>query len=837
MKLRLLLCASTAAGLVGTTPVAAQTTPTSPPAGADATQPVPTDADTAAVGASPTGAVQEVIVTAEHRVASIQKTAMNISAVSGAALVDQGVHNIGDLSTDVPGLYMSPQTNYIGLYGTASGSGTPWADTVMSFNYGGVPLNRPVDTGATMYDLDRVEVLKGPQGTLYGRNSTVGAVNLVLAQPTDQYSSDVSASLGNYDAVQAQGDVNLPLSDTLAARVAFEVNRHDGYLSSGYDDANDYGVRGSLLWKPNDKFSLLLWTDTYVNRSKGPESVLEYYFAGQRWINPSNPWQDLSPAGTCRNQVLCPSYALTSVGGVNEQPNQAQGPSGNGFTDLTPTGLAHLSQVVPDGAYDQDQNIYTAEMNWHTGVGLATVIGSFVHSYSYTQSSGDGLFLQNLTKANQETMEARLASEGSSPLQWVTGVFLFNENTFAWQEGIQPGGGNTEYSPNLNDQSYAAFGDITYSVTRRFRLLGGLRYTYEEKTQDGYNITPGLAATGAVSVATLEKDGLTCYLGSNTPATYANVQNKINLPFIGYFNYPSNICVIPNGGDLIVKKLNWKAGAEFDVNPTSMLYFTAKTGFRSGGFGPGTQNTYLPEEVTDFELGSKNRFFDGRLQANASAFYWEYDNQQLSELQQFYVNGLPVGQFSYPTNINGNLYGTELALEAMPTLEDHLSFDVLWARGKLDKTPFLVNSAGVLAPETNVDRPNLPEWTLTFGYDHLFDLGDAGTLDPGLQVHYASTTILTLYTPGDLVPGDIQPAYALLNLYATYKPRGAHWQLEGFIDNVANTPVAYSGANAPIFFRPTVSSYTTVAGATSADVRVVPLMAPRTFGIRLKAHF
>lgn len=839
MKFKRTLCVSTAIiGLVGAGHAFAAT--------AQAAASAPSAAAPGSAGAvatDQTAAVPEVIVTAERHTSTVQKTAMNIAVVTPDTLAREQVHNVVDLETLVPtlNLVVATPNAALGLYGFGAGTQNPYQEPAMAFDYGGVYLERQTSATSSMYDLERVEVLKGPQGTLYGRNATVGVVNLVPAQPTDQYEGYVNVTGGNYDTIDTQGAVNLPLSDTLSARVAFQTTRHDGYLTSGYDDANNYGGRLSFLWKPNDNVSLLVWGDAYVDRSKGPTSILTYYIGNQRFINPSNPWQDLGPAGSCSNQIYCPSLAETGAGGINIQPNSAGGAKANGFLDTSPTGLAHLSVEGDDGYDHSAQYIYAAELNVHTGIGLVTVIGSGVKTNINYFAYSDGLVNGQTTDANQLSLEARLSSEGDKRLKWVVGTFLYGENDFTWQENLTISGSNLQYIPHLDDRNYAFFGDTTYSVTHRIRLLAGIRYTNELKTQDGYSIASGLAATGSgPTVATLEGYGLTCYLGSNTPSNYADIANAINrsmYPVLGDFHYPSNICFIPNAAHLQNSNVSWKAGIEGDITSNSMLYFTAKTGFRSGGFAQGENNTYKPEELTSYEVGSRNRFFDGKLQVNATGFYWDYKDQQIVELQQYYYNALPVGQAGYPSNISGNLYGAELNVQAAVTPWDTVTLDGAWTKGKLDKTPPLVASNGTLQPLYNVDRPGLPEDVLTAIYNHTFVLPNDAKLDASVQTHYESRTILALAAPGDLVPGDIRDPFWDTDISLTYHSPDHKWELEGWVKNVTNVPIVGINAAAPSFYRPNTTLFTVVNGAPTPDVRGVTIAPPRTFGFTLTDHF
>ncbi|PZU10992.1 TonB-dependent receptor [Sphingomonas sp.] len=800
-----LLAASALGALfLSLTPVAAQSAQAGPQTGSST--------------AEPEGGIAEIVVTAERRSASTQKTALTITAISGADLQKAGVVDSRTLLDSIPGLKLTVANPnaYIGLYGLASGSGSQYSDAIMGFNYGGVPLARQTSASSAYYDVERVEVLKGPQGTLYGRNATVGAINIIPTRPKDRFEGGATLTLGNYSTVNSQGYINTPITDTLAGRVAFQTTRHDGYFTNGYDDANNYGARVSLLYKPSSDFSILLFGDGFWNRSKGPYSTFTYWLSPtQKWIDPSNPWFGLGAAGTCTNQLLCPSFASTSVGGVNAVSNPA------GFTNTGANGYGNISLVGQDGFNNADQYILSTEINWNTPIGTLTVQPSYVHTKINYRTYSNGLLFLNNTKSDQESLEMRLASNGNGPFRWVIGTFLFHEDQNAFQNNLQSTGYAILSTPKLTDSNYAGFADATYALTDRFRLTGGIRFTRETKSQNGYTVASGLSAA---SVATIQAAGGVCTLVASplTPVLYQ-----------GVYYMPTNFCEVPNGGRYEKNNVSWKAGVEFDPRPGSMLYANVKTGFRAGGFTVGTQNSYKPEMLTAYEIGSKNRFLGGKLQINLSGFYWKYKNQQISQLQLYYLNGIAIGQTSFPSNFDGNLYGGELSIDTLVTPNDRISGDILYARGKYDSTPPVatVNTAA-LVPQYDLRRINLPRWSITGSYDHTFHLQSGAAVIAAAHSHFESSTPLRIIDPALLTPGDMRGAYAKLDLDLTYRAPGDQWSIQLFVRNVTNKAVVGVGSSGqtalPTFFR---------SSADPLNQRSATLDPPRTFGATISAKF
>lgn len=775
------------------------------------------DAAPAADAASDTTGLNEIVVTAEHRSLSVQKSPLNISVVGAEELAKSGTGSSRELLDAIPGLKLTVgnNNNYVGLYGLGSGGGTQWTDAVMTFNYGGVPLARQVALSSAYYDLERVEVVKGPQGTLYGRNATVGAINVVLARPKHDYEGGMTVAVGNYHAINANGFINAPVTDKIAARVAFQTTNHDGYYSNGYDDAKNYGVRGSLLLEPTDRLSILLMADGFFNRQKGNFSTWRYYLSPtQEWINPKDPWDTIgAPGAGCTSQLLCPTFASTTVGGVNAQTPVS------GFASTNPNAYQNVPVAGNDGYVRVNQLLYSGELGYEFDFAKLTAQFAHVDTHIDFKNYTNGLVQTNLTDSYQNSFEVRLVSNGDGPLKWVLGGFFFYETQDAFLTNLQSTGYAVLATPDLTDRNVAGFADLTYSITDSIRLTGGIRYTKEKKTQNGYTIATGLTAA---QVTTIAGAGGSCISGG-TPTAPTLYQGLY---------YTSNICIVPNGGKYDRGLASWKIGAEADIGPNSMLYGSVRNGFRAGGFTAGTQNVYKPERLTAFEIGSKNRFLDRRLQVNLSAFYWKYKDQQLNQLQPYFLNGIAIGQTSWPFNTNGDLYGAELDVQALVTPRDRITGDLLFAKGKYDKTPTITASNGVNQSLTNANRVNLPKWTLTAGYDHTFPLANDGTVVAGVRTHVESSALMRLNDAASLRPGDYRDPYAKFDLDLTYRAPGDTWSIQAFMKNVTNKAVVGVGSSGQV-----AAGVWYKVSTNPADFRSASLDPPRTYGLRATAKF
>lgn len=760
--------------------------------------------------------INDIVVTAERREMSLQKTALNITAVTGEDLTARGITSARELLDSVAGLKLTVANpnNYIGLYGTGSAGGSQYGDAVMSFNYGGISLARQIAASSSYYDLERVEVLKGPQGTLYGRNATVGAINVIPARPKDEFSASLSATYGTYNTLLTTGHLNVPLGEGVAARIAFQTTRHDGYYNNGYDDAENYGGRASIKAELSDNLDVLVWGDVYLNRSKGPFTTFRYYTsATQEFIDPNDPWVGLTAPGTCSNQLYCPTFAAASVGGVNTVGNPL------GFTNLTAQGYGSVPVVGTDGYVKNDQIIVGSEANLHTAIGTFTAVLGYVKTKIDYRTYSNGLRFDNKSDVDQFTAELRLASDGSGPLKYVLGGYYANENQDAFQNNLQSSGYALLVTPNLKAASVAAFGELTYSLMDTMRLTGGVRYTHDTKSQDGYTTASGLTAA---NMTTITSAGGTCTAVAS-PAAPVLFQNT--------YYFPSNFCVVANSGNYKDNKVTWKVGFEFDFAPDAMFYSSIRTGYRAGGFTVATGNTYRPERLLAYETGIRSRFFDRMVQLNLTGFYWSYRDQQVSQLQLYYLNGIAIGQTSFPSNFNGNLYGAEMDLQFAPTKADRLSVNVLWAKGKYDTTPPVatVNTAA-LVPQYNLPRNNLPEWVINASYSHKFEFGNGASITPAARLHYESRAVLRIIDPALLTPGEIRNPYAKLDFDLTYNSPDERYSVQLFVKNATDKAVVGVGSGGqvalPTFFR-----------TTNGAIRSATLDPPRTFGVRATAKF
>lgn len=749
----------------------------------------------AAPEAASAGGIQEVIVTAERRTTSAQKTALSLVVVSGDELAGKGIASAKDLINATPGLAITSATpnSNLSLRGVGSGGGNSYSDPTVAFNLGGVNIARQFTTQASFYDLERIELLMGPQGTLYGRNATVGALNVIPNRPAFRHEAAIGVEFGNYKSFTTNGMINMPLNeDTAALRLAFKTTKHDGYLSNGYNDADNQAARASLLIKPRADMNVLFSADYFHDGAKGPSTVFMHSTTdGNTWVNASNPWQGYSVAG-CGNVALCPTFGSTSLAPSTVLPS-----------------VAAKSVVGNDGYTDNNQLVLKADLDWNLNGATLTLLPAYVKSGIHFNAYGQGFQQVVDNDVTQSSFEARLASDGKGPLKWIAGAYYFTESQDSTGRFLEANGYQVIRNPNLDDTSRAIFGQGSYAVTDSLRFSLGLRHTKEKKTQDGFLLLDGVACSAAA-------------LAGGASVVAPNVDQ------------PVGGCSIPNAGELNFSSTNYKVGVEFDLAPRSMLYANVGTGFKAGGFWPGTApNTYKPESLKAYTIGSKNRFLNNTLQANFELFYWDYKDQQIS----VFTGINPAGQTARPFNVDGYVRGLQTNLTYRLTPDDSITLDLLNSQGRYKAFPLGTN---VLAQTVNnyaVDMPrlNTPKTSVTLGYEHVWDIGDA-SVTLAARSHYESSRVLSALAvtgqPGQVLtlPGAVQPSYHVSNLNLTYiEPKG-RWRVSAYVDNIEDRAVVYTGTagtiSRGILYRP-----------ANTNALYAALNAPRTFGLRFNSKF
>lgn len=389
--------------------------------------------------------LQEVVVTAQKRTENVQKVPAAVTPVSGDTLVSQGITDVRGLGQLVPGINLGQDYIYtqVDIRGVGANNDAPALDPAVAFNIDGVYQARDYGTYGSFYDIDRVEVLRGPQGTLYGRNATGGSINVITNKPVEgQFAAASEADFDNYFSHRVFAMVNLPATDDLAVRLAGQYLQHDGYLTSGFNDEDSNAARLQALYKPSSDLSLLVAGDYFQDHNLGAHTVI-----GLPFLEPNNPWYD--PATTAGAFSDFDSYSMHS------------------------------------------------QLDWTFSGMTLTEIPAFKHVGINSTDPVVGVYATTESTDKSYSNELRLASAAgvAQPLTWVSGLYFFKETDYYYSNYFSPYFSSVTTNPDIAEKSWALFGQATYAVLEHLRVTGGVRYSDDSKTAIGQDqvFIPGLS--------------------------------------------------------------------------------------------------------------------------------------------------------------------------------------------------------------------------------------------------------------------------------------------------------------------------------------------------------
>jgi outer membrane receptor protein involved in Fe transport len=649
----------------------------------------------AEAAAAPAGAasVSEVIVTAQKRQENIQNVGMSIQAASGDRLTKLGVTDTASLQKIVPGFLFTP-TYYGTLVYTIRGVG--FQDTslagspTVSVYLDEAPLPFAALTNGASLDLQRVEVLKGPQGTLFGNNATGGAINYIANKPTDTFQAGGNFSYGRFSDTKFDAYISGPLMEGLDARLAVQTH-NSGAWQNGYGPQEGQRIGGadflngriSLLWKPNDKFKALLTVNGWQDKSYNQMGQLY----GLAELSPIAPL-----AQSIINYPLAP-HTPEAAGWnqcVNVDPFDPIAGQEGGSQWLTPAGVLESqgpgSTVQAGGqpthctAPRNNNTYYSGSLRMDYDVGSDVVLTSLTEYQKFNRSAGidgSGMPIQDYQsyqrgKITSVYQELRVSGKWWGKGNWIVGanyeydhtwdsflqtynastasptLFAYNSDYFGNLAGGSPnlpvlatedGGllafalGPTKPSNEQTTHTYAIYASGEYPILQNLDLLAGIRFTQENKHgavcgDDGGDGSWSLIAYNLQKVF-LAGAGLDTDLAKlSPPGTCATV------------GFPENNFNSPTGGALIASDLNqnnvsWRVGLNYKLTPNNLLYFNVSKGYKGGSYPTVAMSTWtqahpvVQEGLLAYEGGFKSTLFDHQLTINGAGFYYDYTDKQI----------------------------------------------------------------------------------------------------------------------------------------------------------------------------------------------------------------
>lgn len=732
-----------------------------------------------------------VTVTAQNRAEDVQNVPIAINVIGGDALREAGVVDLQDLATIAPQVQIVSDTNItrVTIRGVGTNSNDEAQDSSVAINIDGEYMNRPNVLNASLFDIERVEVLRGPQGTLYGRNATGGAINFITRKPGDEFSFNGSVSYGSFEQLNIEAGMDIPLGDKMAIRVAATDVSNDGTVYHPNIDERsnnqDYSAaRLSLRIDPTEKLSLYAAVDYVdVDQKSNNQAFVNFNATGfsaddgTGKCNTAAGWVEIAPL----------------VPGVQCEPRNTNFLAGQDREEYPAVFAGVLSiqseQVAVRGGASYDFGPVT--LNYRIGHRDTSSPTNIPLSPAYT-------FLGFVDDTKTTSQELRLNSNNSDGIIWQGGVFLFSEelerDRGLFLPFIGPKGGFINYFvPSVESDSWAVFGQADVPVSENLTAVVGARYTSDERSAiyRNYGFNPN---TGPVQL-------------SQDP-------NR-------------NPSILDLGSE--DEQFTWLLGMNYQPNADQLLYGKVSTGFKAGGFD--SVGTYAPETVTAFEVGSKNRLADGRYLLNVTGFYYDYSDLQVGVLLDSAL-GNQIFNVGAAT-----IWGVEADFNVDITDHDRLFISANYLNAEYDDFLAAVpvqclgcslNAVADLDGDStngSVTQPNLagntpprsPEWIISAGYDHDWDLGSGRMLTASVSTTYKSEYFNTVFNYND----GRQDAYTATDIYLTYDS-GKAWSASVYGRNLEDE-------------RPL--TYASFTSAGPDDIFNWQFGMPRTFGVRLAVEY
>ncbi|MEH6584160.1 MAG: TonB-dependent receptor [Halioglobus sp.] len=598
--------------------------------------------------------LEEVIVTAQKKEESLQTVAIAVSAFSAETFNNAGMLKVEDLTRLTPGFSISvynpvsPQPYIRGIGSNPSDAGS---DASIGIFVDEVYAGRAGGYSADMFDIERVEVLRGPQGTLYGRNVPGGAINVISKRPTQELEGFIELTGGDYDLRAAKGAISGPFSDSVAGRLAFSTRKRDGHIENvvtGNDlgDEDNVSFRGRLDFDLSETFSLQLIAENSEDDLLGPAA---------------------------RNYEGISSTLLLEGLGV-------------GFLAPVepPTSPAiDTVELAVDGFAEREMEGYSMKMDWELGaMTLTSITGYRKSDYAFEDDLlgiAIPLFLNSAEESSDQISQEFRLSSSSERLEWTAGLYYLEEDVERlefWDIsyldpifGLDLIGQTAAvgYDQENKTTSYAVFGQLTYSFTDRLDLTLGGRYSQDKKD---FSLTTSGTEIGFVLLTPDPETGVASPFSASDDETWSNFTPKIAL--------------------------------EFAASDALFFYGSYARGFKSGGYNglatdSGKASTPFDEEQADsYELGMKSDFMDNRVRLNAALYYTDY-----ADMQVFFTNPGGLG-LNIDNAAEATIQGIELELFLSPI--DGLDISATYAYldtevDEFDDKPEVVGNQLARSPE------------------------------------------------------------------------------------------------------------------------------------------
>ena len=732
-----------------------------------------TEIDNAALQEATASDPGDIVVTAQFRGQRVQDTPIAITAVGEAMIREKGLDRITDITNTAPNVVMKPSGSIYGPAATLFIRGVGQMDSSFAVDpgvglyvddvYRGITFGSLLD----LLDLDRVEILRGPQGTLAGKNSIGGAVKLFTRAPQGDGSGYIEATTGSFGRidVKAAADISL-VPDTLFARISGVTRHRDGYLKrldyncmnpggtqaptasateadcvAGREGGQDYTAgRLALRWIASDRVEVNLAASRLVDDSEPTATKLIAL----------NPPATYTPGFPDRSVFITPADSYTNYSSYQIQ----------GFTDpASQLGLPGTG-THPATAFPTNNRIRAWDVSGTIDVELSDTLSlKSITGYQYTDgrysTDADATPIgisgsMNRQRYRQFTQELRLNGSIGSVLDWTAGGYYFSGKGYIYTLNfIAPGLPNQtvnvadDYIPTT---SKSLFVHAVWHVTDRLNLTGGLRYTDDEKSYRFQRLNPFVPDAPAY--------------------TAAGRINGLESTFKG-------------------DRLDYRINADYKLTDDILAYAQFSTGYRGGGVNPRPfiveqAVPFNPETLDAYEIGLKTDLFDRRLRLNVAAFINNYKNMIFSNTAPTIVDGVVLSPVNgTPVNAgDGRFKGVELEASLRPidglTIDGNVSY--------LDFNLTRIGASGATITGITLDNiaPYVTKWKAGGGIQYRAELGELGSVSPRLDIAYQSS----FYTNIDNNPASLTPGYTVVNGRLAWQSETRDWEIALAVTNL-----------------------------------------------------
>ena len=685
----------------------------------------------------------EIVVTANKREESLNKVGLSITAISGDVLADRRITSVQDIAAAIPGLKYAESGTATPIY-TLRGIGfneeSLGVYPSVTVYIDEVPLPFPVLALHPAFDLQRVEALKGPQGTLFGQNATGGALNYIASKPTSEMHYGGDLSYGRFNQVDGNAYISGPLGPNLNGRLAITAMHRDGWQKS--------------LTRPGDRNGKIEYYAARLTTDWRPTDGVKLRFSVNAWQDKSEP----QAAQLIAIRAQIPSAVQPAVYNAPFAELNARSAdwTPDGFQDTKSPGnhAPRSNRKFIQGAVRADIDVG----DWATLTSLTSYL-HFKQSLS-TDKDGTAEEIANLEpsdgKITSFNQELRLANARPGPFHWVVGANYEKSKTFENQtlnfgngSSSNPGFLNINKTGSLVNQdirNVAVFANGEYDITQKLTLKAGGRYTDSRNRADlcGY-------ANGDGAVATLFNIISTVFLGvdpnSFTPITTGDCY------VLDFNNRPGNHFK----NTLKEHNFSWKLGADFKPSNTTLLYANVSRGYKAGSYptlAASIFSEYLPvtqESVTSYETGIKTNFADRRVHLNAAAFYYDYTNKQVRGKIVDPVFDVLDTLKNVPKS---SIYGAEAELTVRATRGLTLGGSVTYLKSKIKTnkgahffgpTAYGNSCNGGPCDFTGDEFPFTPKWSYAFNADYRGEMANRSAILAGVSMRAQSSSVATLH--------------------------------------------------------------------------------------------